>query len=234
MEMEEKYGIDVYHIPEYSANYSNFYYIDGREVEEYNYMRKENSVHLRTYDINNKYDIINAIGITEKEFEDSLFIIFCHDGTRSEEVAEKINLPNVKFFIGGVAVLFDYNFPEGDVLPNYIVNKDYVTSPEVAHELVREGAFLIDGRCYEDDLFKDVYRFRIGQLSTEDYNERIKEIVAQKGNKIVFIADGHADTFYVKLLIYRLEKNYDFDYEDFYLVFGQNKEFSELLNNNEK
>jgi rhodanese-related sulfurtransferase len=235
-EAKKMYGITYEDIKNIQKEKS-VYFIDGREKEEYEVLRLKNSINLRAPDILNENEIIKALGITQAKFNNSLIIIYCHDGRRSLETVSKINLPNVKFLIDGRMNLFkiDPALTEGDQekspFPDHIKDYDFTISLEDFKKIIQNDYFLVDGRINNnDDLFPNVYKFRIGYLTTEEYNEKIKDFIGLKNKDIIFIANSYPDLFYAKLLVYRLERDYGLNYKKFHIVFGQDNSLSEIIN----
>ena len=235
-ELKEKYGVEYINI----KDGENVYFIDSREIEEYEIFRIKGAFHLRAPDIESADDIIKTIGIEKTEFENSVIVIYCHDGHRGSEVASKINLPNVKFLIGGRKNFFemDITFLEGDrdqaPFPTYIKDADFTVTLEEAKRLLFSGAFLVDGRLYENDYeLESAYKFRIGQMSSDEYYEKLQKITDLKNQKILFVANIYPDLFYGKLLIYRLERDYGFNYNNFYILFAQDSELHNFLKSTE-
>lgn len=213
----------------------NVYFIDGREEEEYNAIHIKGSIHLRVADILGKEDIINALNLNQEEFNNSLIVIYCHDGHRGSEIAEKINLANVKFLIGGRTNFLEIDefLLEGDInknpFPDDIKNYDFVVSHEDGFKIFKDkNATLIDGRLIGIDILLDVHKIRIGQMTTEEYEKKIEEI--KEDNIFLIFTESYPDLFYAKLLIYRLERDHDLNYKNFYIIFTQTEEFIEKLN----
>ena len=46
---------------------------------------------------------------------------------------------------------------------------------------------------------------------------------------IIFIANSYPDLFYAKLLVYRLERDYGFNYKKFHVILGQDNNISKIL-----
>ena len=91
--------------------------------------------------------------------------------------------------------------------------------------------FLVDGRLDDSDVaLSDAYKFRIGYLSTEEYNEKIKTFVGLGYKEIVFIANSYPDLFYAKFLIYRLERDYGFYYKKLHVILGQDNNIAKIIN----
>ncbi|MEI6596877.1 MAG: rhodanese-like domain-containing protein [bacterium] len=232
-DMQKMYGITY----EDARKEKMVYFIDGREKEEYDIFRFKNATHLRAPDISSVKNMMDALNTTSEEFNNSLIVIYCHDGRRSLETVSKINLPNVKFLIGGRKnfLTADPSSVEGDSekspFPNHIKDYDFTITLSKFKNIISNDYFLVNGRINNDDnLFPDVYQFRIGYLTTKEYNEKIKDFIGQKNKNIVIIANSYPDLFYAKLLIYRLEMDYGFDYKKFNIVFGQDKNISKIIN----
>ena len=235
-ELKEKHGIGYDRLNEIIRGGENIYFIDGREIEEYEVFRVKNAAHLRATDILEADDMAKALNITLDELKGSLVIVYCHDGTRAAEVVVRLNQSNIKFLIDGRMGLLkiDPLLVEGSIakspFPSHIQNRDLTVSLEDARVLIEGGAFLIDGRLYDNDnLFLSAFDFRIGQLSTKEYNKKIENILEFKENNILFIANIYPDLFYAKLLVYRLERDYGFDFQKFHVIFGQDTEFAKVI-----
>jgi rhodanese-related sulfurtransferase len=229
---KKKYGITYDEIKKIKAT---VYYIDGREREEFEKAHAVGAVNIRVPDIRSFDSIKNVLGLSESKIDSSFFVIYCHDGTRSVEAVSRIQRDNVKFLIDGRENFYREDFEsEGDIsvppFPDYIQNKNFTVNVADGVQLVKDGAFVIDGRLYSSDyLFPIAYEFRIGQLSTSDYEDKIKTIKDQKDKQIIFIGNVYPDLFYAKLFIYRLERDHNFDFKNFKVIFGQDKIFYEAL-----
>jgi len=232
-DMKKMYGITFAD----AEKEKNVYFIDGREKEEYDVLRLKKSVNMRAPDITGADDMIKDLKITRAQFNNSLVVIYCHDGRRSMETAAKINLPNVKFLVDGrLNFLNDSSQAEGSVenspFPDHIKDYDFTISLDDFRALIKnKNYFLVDGRLDDSDVaLSDAYKFRIGYLSTEEYNEKIKTFVGLGYKEIVFIANSYPDLFYAKLLIYRLERDYGFDYKKFHVILGQDNNIAKIIN----
>lgn len=232
-DMKKMYGITFAD----TEKEKSVYFIDGREKEEYDVLRLKKSVNLRAPDIMSADDIIRALKITRTQFNNSLVVIYCHDGRRSMETAAKINLPNVKFLVDGrLNFLNDSFLAEGSVenspFSDHIKDYDFTISLDDFSALIKnKNYFLVDGRLDDSDVtLSNVYKFRIGYLSTEEYNEKIKTFIELGDKDIMFIANSYPDLFYAKLLVYRLERDYGFNYKKFHVILGQDNNISKILN----
>jgi len=233
------YGITLDEVIQKSKNIK-VYFIDGREIEEFQAAHIKGAFHLRIPDIKDTEEVSKKIGLNKNEINRSFFVIYCHDGTRSIEAVKRINQENFKFLIDGIGSFKNRKFKnsdfeiEGDFnispFPDYIQNKDFTVDPSQAVKLIKNGGFLVDGRLYEKNIqFPNAYNFRIGQLTSEEYDTKLQKILEQKGKDIIFIGNVYPDLFYAKLIFYRLVQNNGFKIENLKIVFGQDNELYQLL-----
>jgi len=235
-DVKNKFGISINDLN--SVN-KNIFFIDGREPEEFLNAHLNGAKNLRAPDIDDYNKIKELFNLNDAEFKSSFFIIYCHDGTRSSDVALRLGFENIKFLVEGVDVFSNLEknsknsfIPSGiPSISNKIRDKDFTVDINKANELFldKENIFL-DGRLYKDEKIDYLYDFRINLLSSEEYDKRLKHILQYKDKEIVYMADIYTDLFYAKLLIQRLEKNYGFDGNKFHVLFNQSKEFYQLTN----
>ncbi len=231
----EKYGITFKEMEELDKQ---VFFIDAREPEEFAYEHVKGAKHIRAQDIDSIEKIKNKFQhLTDKEFEDSFFIVYCHTGTRGAEIPAKLNVDNVKFLIKGGKFLrmgekqdWIYRNPRKLIFDTDIVNEDFSISIDKAVKLLRKGDNLfIDGRLRKINFFPFAYDFRIGQLSTQEYNQGVPYILNFRDKKIVYITDIYADVYYAKLLIQRLRKKYGFKIKNYYVLFRKSNLFYQKL-----
>lgn len=231
----EKYGITF---KELKGLDKQVFFIDGREPEEFTYEHVKEAKHIRAQDIDSIEKIKNNFQhLTDKEFEHSFFIIYCHTGARAAQIPAKLNVDNIKFLIKGGKFLRMgenqdqiYRNSRKLIFDTDIVNEDFSISIDKAVKLLRKGDNLfIDGRLCKIIFFPFAYDFRIGQLSTQEYNQRLPYILNFRDKKIVYIADIYADVYYAKLLIQRLRKKYGFKIKNYYVLFRKSNLFYQKL-----
>ena len=226
-ELKEKFGISLENIP----NNKKVYWIDGREIEEFENNHILGAKNIRTLDIESFNNILNVFDLHINDVGNSFFIIYCHDGTRSAEVVSKTNMSNVRFLLEGVKsfkennLISVYENKDKPVFKKHIQNRDFTVSPDKSLELLKKDSLFIDGRLYSNQRFDFAYNFRIGQLSSKDYKERLRYILKFKDKDIVYIADIYPDLFYAKILAQRLESDYGFSIDDFHVLLGETNEF---------
>ena len=222
-EILEKYGILSEEVKKLDRK---VYFIDGRELEEFEVEHIKDSEHIRTLDIT-KEKIKKVFYLSENEFNNSFFVIYCHDGTRSGDVVGRLGLDNLKFLIGGVRCIYDFETEKGEkeqVFEDYIINHEFTISSEDFLKLKKNNdILLLDVRLYENFDIPGEYDFRIGKLSTGEYNNRMSYILENQDKKIVCIADIYPDLFYSKLLFQRLIEENGFNKKNLYILFGPDK-----------
>ncbi|PLX21469.1 hypothetical protein C0584_02530 [Candidatus Parcubacteria bacterium] len=235
-EVKEKYGISPEEILEEERQ---VYFIDGREIEEYNNFHIRDAEHIRAPDLT--IDLVKEkFNLSEEEFDEALFILYCHDGTRSSDNTTELDRDNFKFIIGGVNSRHEGNklgFIPGGTLTfrEEVREKDFTTHIDnLKEEYSDKEYFVIDGRLYNDVKIEGAYDFRIGRLRTEEYNNKLSEIIKQKDKKLVYIAEIYPDLFYAKLLIQRLVDSYGFTMDQLLVVMNQSEELNKFLNEETK
>lgn len=228
------YGLDYVEVIDLISNDSKVYFIDVREVEEYDAGHIDGAIHYRVMDITID-GIKSKLNINENEFNKSLVILVCHDGGRGLLKAKEIDKVNVKYLIGGIESLDGINNDfiklTGPVFADYKIfdkkyQKKYQTTATDAINIIEENSnvVVIDGRhitFYDKEHIKDSIHLKIGHMTTDEYNNSLNHILSKKGAKIVIFPDRYSELFYANLLLLRLEKDYGFNDNDFYIVFNQ-------------
>ena len=228
-EFKNDYGITM---DELEKIEKKIYFIDGREPEEFESSHVQRAVHIRTLDIT-KETIKSRLNIDDLEFQNSFFVLYCHNGTRTSDVISKMNNNNFKFLLNGYGALSQsskfqmYHNSKISVFKKDIQNQDFtINTNEALKFLNKNSSLFIDGRLYSDENKLPLYfDFRIGKLSTKEYERKLNHILQYKDKNIVYIAEIYPDLFYAKLLIQRLEEKYDFNPKYFHILFNQSEEF---------
>jgi len=214
-------------------------FIDGREEEEFNNNKIRDSIHIRTPDLSRKI-IANKYNIDLDSFDNYLFVIYCHDGSRSSKKVSDLNLENLKFLIDGIKVFDDtrlndkYSFVQSGVatIEKDIREYDFIVDGSFVKTLISKNneLFIIDGRLNKNEKIKDSYDFRIGAVSSSEYGKKIKEIEKYNTVNILYIAQTYQDLFYAKLLFQRLIKSGDFKIENLHIYSSNLMELNNILN----
>lgn len=232
--VKEKYGITAQEVSVLKGK-KRIYFIDGREPEEYESRHIENARHVRATDIVSAGQIRGLFGAGSSGQEDALFVIYCHDGTRSAGALASLGAEGFKFLVEGFNLrdggrMNDTGLPVTstgkEVFDKEIKDRDFTISAAEAMRFLKSGkAQFIDVRLYREYIFSFARDFRIGNLSSKEYREQLPAIIGLKGRDIIFIADLYPDLFYAKLLIQRLQKVYGFELDRFFVLFGETRRF---------
>jgi rhodanese-related sulfurtransferase len=213
------------------------YFIDVREIEEYNIGHIEGAKHYRAADLTIE-GIKSRFILSDQEFSESLFVLVCHDGGRGFFKARRFNQGNIKYLIEGIeySELAKNGIKvTGPVVPDYeIFSKKYQTKYQMlakdAVQLMKrnKGILVIDDRhinVYRRKHIKGSVHMKIGHLKKDDYENSLQKILDKKGSKLIVLADRYSELFYANLLLLRLERDYNFDDSKFHIVFNQFSEF---------
>ena len=234
---DEKYGLTPDQIKEEIDQNRKIYYIDVREPEEYEVGHIVGSKNIRYMDMERSVEkILEVFSLSEDEFKRSLIMVYCHDGNRGLAYARSINQDNVKYIIGGAEALDGFNSIDytGSALSDKAIfdskyQYKFQTSASEAIEIIKKGdAFVIDMRfpsLYNDKHIKDSLLFKINLTTKEKYNNIIELILSKREKKIIIIVNKYSELFYANLLILRLERDHNFDDDQFHIVFHQFEEF---------
>ena len=232
-DMKDEYGISVSDVSGKINEGIDVYFIDGREAEEYRSMHVVGSRNIRTADIDSIYTLMKGFYLSDSEFYSSFFVILCHDGTRSADIASRLNSDNIKFLINGYKSdeLFPVDRDGTSIFNKKIRNNDFTIKLDDAIEKIKnKNNLIIDGRLYSDYYIPDTYNFRIGRLSSDEYDEKLKYILGFINSDIVYIADIYPDLFYAKLLAQRLSLDFNFNINNFYVLFSQSEKLYNSFN----
>lgn len=221
-EIKEKYGITKEQLDVLTAQRPLFL-IDAREPEEYAAFHFAGAAHIRAPDIGGRQELARALGLGEEEFAGAAVVIYCHDGTRSAQACNALGLPNVKFLIDD-EMTASRGAGRKEVFDAAIKERDFTITPKEALDLLESGsASFIDTRLYRKYVFAFARDFRIGNLSSKEYQQQLPEIIALRGRDIVFICDIYPDLFYAKLLIQRLSREAGFPLDKFFILFAESR-----------
>ncbi|MFH0912803.1 MAG: rhodanese-like domain-containing protein [Candidatus Omnitrophota bacterium] len=231
---KDKYGISFKEVAKLNGQ---VFFIDAREPEEFAYEHIKGAKHIRARDIDSIETIKKAFNLSDKEFKQSFFIIYCHTGTRAAEIPAKVEVNNIKFLLkGGMFLRLEenqhliYRDLEQTIFDVDLVNEGFSISIDRAIELLRKReALFIDGRLYKKNPLPFAYDFRIGQLSTREYEQRLTNLLNFIDKKIIYIADSYADVYYAKLLVQRLRKQYAFKIKNYFVLFKKSDLFYRKL-----
>ena len=224
------YGIEIEDIKAESTK--DIYYLDIREIEEFEIGHISNSKHIRHADITGIEQIQKIFGLDEGGFKKALIVVYCHDGDRGFYTVKNLGESNVKYLIGGIESVQNDDFINySGVLisdmqlfgQNY--QKDFQILAHDAIKLIRENEiFVIDmrlGRIYAESHLEDSLHFLFNTMDTEEYEKRLNRVLENKDKKFLFIVNRYTELFYTNLLIKRLTENYNFDIDKFNILFNQ-------------
>ena len=232
-----KYGLTPNEINERILSGDNVYFVDVREAEEFLVGHIVDAKNIRYMDFYNDYNKIkNLFSLDSDSFHDSLFILYCHDGNRGLLASERLNMDNIKYLIGGIESLYsDKNIkyigsPLSDVV---IFDKKYQhrfqsLASDVVDFIKNNNAVVVDMRhppVYNNKHIDESVSLKMSLLTTDEYNNRLNIILANKNKEIILIASRYSELFYANLLIKRLTDNHDFSDNQFHIVFNQFNEF---------
>ncbi|MDD3374153.1 MAG: rhodanese-like domain-containing protein [Candidatus Omnitrophica bacterium] len=227
-----KYGISMQAIEEEEEKKRKVCFIDIREPEEFAVGHCKKAYNERGVELS-KERIKKIFKISDKDFQEILFIIYCHDGDRSIDLAKRMNLPNIKYLIGGV-LQFKENLEnfQGLIEPSEaLFGKEYTTKYQINVKLAADiikskKSVVVDvrGRKYYEVMhIKGSQWFRIGNMTFLEVEEAMEKLTKQlsKRKQLVVIANGYGDLFYAQLLIYRLIRDYNLSEIDYNILFNQ-------------
>ena len=231
--IDKKYGLTGREAAEKMKKGEKIYFIDVREIEEYRVGHIKGSKHLRGSDLTvNK--VKEKFNLDQEQFENSLFILICHDGGRGLKEVQRLGGENIRYLIKGIEYGDVENIPleiTGPKNPEFkLFGRKYQTKYQMRAEdairLIKEDkdVVIIDGRhvsLYNYRHLKDSIHFKIGHMTTEEYDCALQKILKRKGASIIVLPDRYGELFYANLLFYRLENYYGFDDNKFHIVFNQ-------------
>jgi rhodanese-related sulfurtransferase len=239
-EINEKFALSIREIEEKIKKNEKIYFIDVREIEEYNAGHVDGSKHYRGMDLT--LDKIKEIfNLSEEGFGDGVFVLICHDGGRGLVKAEEFNMGNIKYIYGGIEVLNGYNGDliklTGPVFADYkIFDEKYQTKYQMkASEAIKkiknnEDILLIDGRhkeYYDKGHIQGSIQLNIGRMTTEEYNQSLNKILEKKGSELIIYCNRYGELFHATLLFLRLERDYGLNDNRFNIVFNQLDQFKD-------
>ncbi|MBT4277366.1 rhodanese-like domain-containing protein [Candidatus Falkowbacteria bacterium] len=212
----------------------DIYFLDIREKEEFEVGHIIGSEHKKYADIEEVDDFREIFSLNDDSFLKSLIIVYCHDGNRGLALSRKFSMENIKYLIGGVEALYNYNgiqYTGSPLSDAAIFDKKYqykfqALAKETFQAIKENEAFIIDMRYppnYHEKHIKGSISLKLNLLSTEEYNKMLPIII--KNKKIIIIAKKYSELFYANLLILRLERDYGFKDNQFYIIFNQFEEF---------
>jgi len=234
MVSDRQFGIEASELDDMLSKNPAIKIIDVREIEEFNAGHILSSSHYRVMDLSIEI-IKNIFSCANEEFNNTLFVLVCHDGGRGYLKAKEFNKKNIKYLIGGIESISEKEYENlkltGPVFADYkIFDKKYQYKFQIladrAINLINtnKDILLIDGRhitFYEKKHLSDSIHMKIGHMTSEEYSVNLKKIVEKKGEKVIIIADRYSELFYANLLILRLINNYEFSEDSFNVLFNQ-------------
>lgn len=235
---DSKFGIKPEELSSKIGKKENVYFVDVREIEEYQVGHIEGAKHLREMDITLE-KIKKLFNFNEEQFKNGIFVLICHGGGRGSAKALELNQPNIKYLISGMESFKNSTFENikltgSSVADQIIFEKKYQTKYQLlakdALEMIKKNSnmLVIDGRSpgyYKNKHIKESINFKIGLMTSEEYETKIKQISAKKDSVFIGLADRYSELFYLNLLYLRLQRDYGFSDENFHIVFNQFDEF---------
>ena len=236
---DKDYGLELEEIEKKIINQENIYFIDVREIEEYDAGHIESSKHYRGMDLTIE-KIKELFSLSENQFNKSIFILACHDGGRGLIITKKFDKKNIKYIIGGIEALEDISSQKivkitGPVFADYVIfekkyQKKYQMWAKDAIAMIKNGdkIVVVDGRhefLYKKGHVKESVQLNIGRMTTEEYEKSLFKIIENKGADIIILCSRYGELFHANLLFLRLERDYGFDDDKFHVVFNQFEEF---------
>lgn len=248
--VNEKFVLTIEEL-EVMTNDKKIYFIDVREIEEYNAGHISGSVHHRGMDLTVE-KIKEVFSLDNDKFNEGVFVLVCHDGGRGLLQAEKFNMENIKYIHGGIEALDDYSGDAveltGPVFADYeIFDKKYqkkyqMTADEAIKKIKnKENILIIDGRhkkFFDKEHIVGSVQLNIGRMTTPEYRQALQKILDNKNAEIIVLCNRYGELFHANLLFLRLERDHGLNDNNFNIVFNQLNEFKKdqeiLFENNIK
>ncbi|PLX21466.1 hypothetical protein C0584_02515 [Candidatus Parcubacteria bacterium] len=239
--VDANFSISIEDLEQEIKNKENVYFIDIREIEEFNAGHIEGSKHYRGMDL--ELDVIYELfSLNEESFNKSQIVLVCHDGGRGRIQAKRIGLTNIKYIVGGIEVFSDWQSDyislTGPVFPDYEIfgdkyQKDFQMNSSDAIDLIKNDpdVLLIDGRhkvYFDKEHIDGSMQLNIGRMTSEEYENALAKVLEKKGGEIILVCNRYGELFHANLLFLRLERDYGFDDSNFHIVFNQ---FDDFRNN---
>ena len=226
------YGIKLEEIKKEIDDGRKIYYLDIREVEEFNIGHITGAKNFRHADIKDVDTIRNIFGLSEGEFKDALIVLYCHDGDRGFYTARQLDQKNIKYLIGGTEELMGkahIEYTGAYLSDKELFGKEYqtkfqVSAKEAIKNIIGGNAFIVDmrlGRVFFEKHIKGSLHFLYNTMPQNEYEARLGKVLKNKEKNIIFIVDRYAELFYTNLLIMRLKKEYGFNDGNFHVLFHQ-------------
>lgn len=239
--------ISSYLIEKYGASYETLknsgkklYFVDVREEEEFDFKRIKDALNLRGPDIT--VDLLKSkLSLSDKDFNDGIIVLYCHDGTRSSWVAEKLNFSNIKFLIDPYEVIDDNgeklvqlvsekkfkdedaeNIVESFNSGKYSDDAQFYLTPEKMKRLseINEG-IILNGTVSNErigNLSQEPFKMVIPYMTSAEYDNAIKQILKYKNKNVVVVINDKSEFYFARILFKRLEEKYGFKFDKFRIV----------------
>ncbi len=204
-------------------NNKKVFFIDWGEKEEFDNQRIEWAVHIRSKDITVE-KIKKLLNLNDKEFNDSLFIIYCNTGTRSTQLVVKLDRDNIKFIInwlikdGGLKFYKHYE----SIFPEEIMIKEPVPLTELNNFTNISNTLVLDFRNKSDFISNNIEGSvwaKVWHMTIDEYNDLWNLLEGSGNQKIIAITWlRYGNIFYAKLLLFRIINKLNYDIDDYKMV----------------
>ena len=206
------------------TNKQKVFFIDWWEIEEYKNRHIEWAKHIRSKDITVE-KIKKVFELTDSEFDNSLFILYCNTATRSTQLTIKLDKKNIKFIINGSNPESGLKFYQSykPIFSWDIVSKQPKNIKHFNKLLKNTNTIILDFRNKTDfniNKLKWSIWARVWHMTNEEYNELWTFLEKNKNSKIIAVTWlRNSNIFYAKILLSRLVDKLNYSIDDFNMIY---------------
>ena len=199
------------------------FFIDWWEEEEFENQHIQWAKHIRSKEITVQ-EIKKVFELTDSEFDESLFVVYCNSATRTTQVAIKLDRENIKFIIDGTGPESGLKFYKSykSMFSSDIRSKHPTNIVNFKNLLNKSDTIILDFRQKADfnlNKLKWSIWSRVWHMTNEEYNELWEFLKKNKNSNIMAITWlQNSNIFYAKILLLRLKNELSYDINNFYLV----------------
>ena len=226
-----KYAILLNSIDIYEEKYKRIFFVDTREKEEFQRQHIKDAVNIRAVDVSKEVLKKSFSLKNDNDFQESLIILYCHDGMRSSRVAESLNSENIKFLYKSIRSLmlkgdgrnneFKIELTSDDVqditnqllgdIPKILEGEDYLKK-----QIDADNILVFDGTI--DNLYSPLEAFSLPYTKQQDYERKMQKIVKNSEKETFFVIKDVTELFFVRIIFSRLKYEYNFDLDKMHIT----------------